>query len=264
MRPTQARVAGLGLVEDGPGGVEDPRVARIGRPVAEGGQIQHQGTQQSGGARLRRAGRPPTQGGEYGTHQSVDPILPLQVEHPAEQQDGLPPFRAVDGGGAIPVGGRQQPDAFGVPAAEFLGGQILLEGQMPEAQLVTAAHDDAAVDLLLAEKGVGAFDCLGIAVVGRGEAPREALGRPAAADLDLTPPRVGLHGERQIGQEPAAAPRLLPAGAPLAGLAQPPDDGRRPPSGTDWRVRRGSPDSPGANWRTRPGAGLDAEPWHAP
>ena len=54
-----------------------------------------------------------------------------------------------------------------------------------------------------------------------GLAVGDALGRPAAADLDLTPFEVSLHGERQISQELAAALGLLPTGAPLAGLAEP-------------------------------------------
>jgi hypothetical protein len=157
---------------------------------------------------------------EQGADQSVDLGRSLQIEHATQQEDGLVPFGVVD----HRVLAQESPVAVGIgTAGQGLGGQVFLEGQVPEFELIAAAHQDAAVDLFLREECLGAADARPALRITEGRG--DLLRGPAAGDLDLPSRGVALHGERQLGQELAAALGLGAAGTLLARLDQPGDDG---------------------------------------
>ncbi len=109
------------------------------------------------------------------------------------------------------------------PAGDGLGGQELLKGQVPEAHLVAAPHDDPAVDLFLIQKPLGPLDgvLVNLAVADLGG---DSLGRPALGRLRLAPFRIVLHGQGQFLEHDHGPLGRGPAQALLAGARQPADD----------------------------------------
>jgi hypothetical protein len=108
----------------------------------------------SAAARACAAGRRGTEPLQDGGDQAVDLVDALLMEHPVQQQDGLAPLGAAECG-VTRCAVQQAGGALGVrQAAQGLGGQIFLEGQVGDGERGEQQQVATQVDLVFALAGV--------------------------------------------------------------------------------------------------------------
>ena len=145
----------------------------------------------------------------------------LLVQNAAQQQGHLAPFGVVDAFGFA----QQDPPLLVLqPAGDGAGGQEFLEREVPVADLVAAADDNAAVQFFRVQESCRPLDGVPRHRAGV-EFGRQRFRRPALGDLDRPALEMALHGQGQLreqGQRPIGG---VPAGSCCPRAGQPDEDG---------------------------------------